>query len=276
MDQVAVNAAQGGAAPAPQMGTAEYNAAMAAKGDQVVVQQFSTDGTQATTLPPSTPVETQVETPERPSWLPEKFKSPEDLVKSYSELEKKLTVPKPAESSEAQEAADAVSTGSFDVSAYSAEYEQNGSLSEASYAAMEKAGISRDMVDAYIEGQEARAASYANAGYEAAGGKEQFEAMTNWAKANLSKSEIAAFNSQVSTGNVDAMRFAIAGLQSKYVAANGVQPRGLMMGGAQSVVSTGSFQSRAEVVAAMSDPRYSNDPAFRNQVRAKMAGVNFF
>ena len=30
---------------------------------------------------------------ERPEWLPEKFKTPEDLAKSYSELEKKLSSP---------------------------------------------------------------------------------------------------------------------------------------------------------------------------------------
>ena len=30
-------------------------------------------------------------TPDRPEWLPEKFKTPEDLAKSYSELEKKIT-----------------------------------------------------------------------------------------------------------------------------------------------------------------------------------------
>lgn len=34
------------------------------------------------------PAETQED---RPNWLPEKFKSPEDLAKSYTELEKKLT-----------------------------------------------------------------------------------------------------------------------------------------------------------------------------------------
>ena len=30
----------------------------------------------------------------RPDWLPEKFNSPEDLAKSYTELEKKLSAPK--------------------------------------------------------------------------------------------------------------------------------------------------------------------------------------
>lgn len=46
------------------------------------------------------PVENQVEAapeaeaPERPEWLPEKFKTPEDMAKSYTELEKKLGAPK--------------------------------------------------------------------------------------------------------------------------------------------------------------------------------------
>jgi len=50
---------------------------------------------------PEAPVETvpsaeaqEAEQPERPEWLPEKFKSPEDLAKSYTELEKKVSTNK--------------------------------------------------------------------------------------------------------------------------------------------------------------------------------------
>ena len=46
-------------------------------------------------------------TTERPSWLPEKFESAEDMAKSYAELEKSYSAKKeeaPAEQKEAEEA----------------------------------------------------------------------------------------------------------------------------------------------------------------------------
>ena len=38
--------------------------------------------------------EEQTPTEERPEWLDEKFNSPEDLAKAYTELQKKLSEPK--------------------------------------------------------------------------------------------------------------------------------------------------------------------------------------
>jgi len=40
---------------------------------------------------PEAPIEAEQDNSSaRPEWLPEKFQSPEDLAKSYAELEKKL------------------------------------------------------------------------------------------------------------------------------------------------------------------------------------------
>ena len=40
---------------------------------------------------PTDQEQTQASEPQRPEWLPEKFKTAEDLAKSYTELEKKIT-----------------------------------------------------------------------------------------------------------------------------------------------------------------------------------------
>ena len=40
---------------------------------------------------PQTPENPESDTDERPEWLPEKFKTPEDMAKSYAELEKKMS-----------------------------------------------------------------------------------------------------------------------------------------------------------------------------------------
>jgi len=57
-----------------------------ATGDENGVQ-FGAPAKTAPESPPPAPAE-------RPAWLPEKFKTPEDLVKSYGELEKARTAPK--------------------------------------------------------------------------------------------------------------------------------------------------------------------------------------
>lgn len=266
MTTPADNAAQGGAS-APQPGTAEYQAAMVAAASGVpingVVDQAAASNQEVTA-------------PERPSWLPEKFKTPEEMAASYSELEKKLSGGSQDETPPKQADENQQVPPGVDVNKYSTEFETNGALSEASYAELEKAGINRSMVDAYIAGQTALAASYQNAGYEAAGGQERYGQMVEWAKANLTPAEIKAFNAQVSAGDVETMKLAVAGLNSKFVAANGSAPSGLLQGGASPTAATGAFQSRSQVTEAMSDPRYATDPAYRQQVRARLANSNVF
>ena len=40
---------------------------------------------------PEVPIEEAQDNQDRPEWLPEKFKSAEDMAKSYTELEKKFS-----------------------------------------------------------------------------------------------------------------------------------------------------------------------------------------
>lgn len=278
MDQATATqtAAQVGANAAPQVGTAEYDAAMAAKADGIQIQAVSPDGRTVTQMGGNT----EQQTNQRPAWLPEKFQSPEDMAKAYAELEKRFSTGQQTQTqTQTQQQAEpqqTQQTAQLDISKYDAEFQANGGLSEASYQELERFGFNRETVDAYIEGQQARGERFANAGFEVAGGKERYMQMVEWAKANLPRQEIAAFNAQVTSGNLEAMKLAVAGLNAKFTQANGVNPGGLMMGSANPVPATGAFQSRAQVVEAMSDPRYSTDPAYRQQVMNKLANSNVF
>jgi len=277
MTTVADNAAQGGAS-APQPGTAEYQAAMIAAASNVTINGVKSE--QPVEQPADASNEEQADTStERPAWLPEKFKSPEEMAASYAELEKKLSGGAKEEPTEAAdgktEEAPKVPTG-LDIDKFSSEFEQNGSLSDASYAELEKIGINRGMVDAFIEGQMAMADRYQQAGYEVAGGKDSLTEMVSWAAANMSKPEIAAFNKQVGSGDVEAMKLAITGLKARFVQANGSAPKGLLSGSSTATANTSAFQSRAQVVEAMSDPRYASDPAYRKSVRDKLTSSNVF
>ena len=92
--------------------------------------------------------------------------------------------------------------------------------------------------------------------------------MLNWARTNLSQEEISAFDSIVNTGSVGAIRIAAAGLKAQYDAANGVE--GTMYTGKAPKSNGDVFRSQQELVRAMSDPRYDNDPAYRQDIIEKL------
>jgi len=228
------------------------------------------------------PVEGTEGTPpeDRPQWLPEKFKSPEDMAKAYSELEAKLGQAKPADPPAADPAATppadpeaALADKGLDLQDFSNEFAQSGELSAESYEKLGKAGYSRQIVDQYIEGQRAVAARFETDIMTEVGGAEKYTEITSWAKANLTPTEIAAYNAAVSSGNADQAKLAALGLGAKFEKANGSDPKRLL--GGQSAGTTGDvFESMAQVTAAMKDPLYKADPAFRAKVQAKLARSN--
>ena len=105
--------------------------------------------------PEETPTET-TETPERPEWLPEKFDSPESMAEAYGQLEKRFHENNNNEQSEDNsEEAEATPAMGEVVTAASEEYYENGTLSDSAYQSLEEAGLSRDVVDTYVQGFEA-------------------------------------------------------------------------------------------------------------------------
>ena len=100
------------------------------------------------------------------------------------------------------------------------------------------------------------------------GGEAEYGKIVSWAKENMSDKESAAFDDLVSTGNVGAIALAAQGLQAKYNDANGYEGR--MLSGKSPKTSEDTFRSQAELVRAMSDPRYDDDPAYRQDVIAKL------
>ena len=106
----------------------------------------------------------------------------------------------------------------------------------------------------------------------AVGGKEPYANMISWASQNLTESAAEAFDATMSSGSLDQIRLAVAGLQAQYENATGYD--GEMLTG-KAVKSSGDvFRSQAELVQAMSDQRYDNDPAYRQDVIAKLDRSN--
>ena len=220
----------------------------------------------------------------RPEWLPEKFNTPEDLSKAYGELEKQYTQSR-QEASKAQEATasdvettdsseaegeatrEAVENAGLDFSAMQAEFAETGELSEQTYKDLQDKGIPKDMVDAYVDGQQAKATQYTNEIYGYAGGEESYKGMTEWAADNISDSEIDAFNDAITSGNTSQARLAIDGMVSRYRDNGGYEPS--LLGGKASA-SVDTYDSWAQVTKDMATTEYKKDPAFRQAVEKKL------
>jgi hypothetical protein len=101
------------------------------------------------------------------------------------------------------------------------------------------------------------------------GGDKAYEQVIQWAGQNLTQQQIEAFDSIISNGNAEAIQLVVNGLKSQYDSANGYEGR-MLSGKGASNQPVDTFRSQAELVAAMADPRYDNDPAYRNDVLSKL------
>ena len=104
------------------------------------------------------------------------------------------------------------------------------------------------------------------------GGEQAYNDMLIWAGQNLSKEDCDVFDSVVGKGDPNSCLFAIQALNAKYTEAVGNDGR--ILTGQGAVDKKDVFRSQQEVVQAMSDPRYEKDPAFRNDVYAKLERSN--
>ena len=226
----------------------------------------------------------------RPEWLPEKFKSAEELVASYQALEKKLG--QGSEVSEGQEetiteeqretiqeqeneVAQVMDKAGLDFEVFQQEYAEKGELSNEAYDALAKAGFPKTLVDTWIQGQEALQGDLNNEVFQSVGGEDSYLSMLEWAKDNLPENDISAFNASVETGDRNLVKFAVQGLYARYRSeAGGNEPQ--LTQGTVNGSSGGSFQSAAELTAAMRDPRYANDPAYRQSVANKLSRSSVF
>ena len=212
---------------------------------------------------------------DRPEWLPEKFNSAEDMAKAYGELESKLGGQE-TEQPKAEESSDLKipEVNEKDMNYYSQRFAENGQLDDEDYAGLEKLGVSKPMVDAYIQGQVAMQQQYTQTVYNEVGGQEAYQAMTEWASTNLTPEEVAVYDKAVNSGDTTTTMSAVKGLQARYQMENGTQPN--LRQGKTSGSGVAAYASLEEMKADMRNPRYANDPAFRQQVQNKLAVSDIF
>ena len=164
-----------------------------------------------------------------------KFKDSGELEKAYLELQSKLGEPR-----------DEVQTTEDEGEPAEQEQEEVAEESESEVLSEEQANQLMEMV----------------------GGEKAYQSMMQWAGQNLSKEEIQMYDSVMGKGEPNAIFFAVQALNSKY--SDAVGSDGQMLTGRDGSSDTQAFRSQAELVAAMNDPRYDRDPAYRQDVMRKL------
>ena len=270
----------------PKPGTPEYEDHMADKGAAAV------DG--APKDQPAGEDNTPTDAPAKPDSVPEKFWNAEKgevdfeaWGQSTQELERKLSGQSQDDDDKKagkddkgtdegdDKTPDELPEGSTlkpdDFNKYSQEFAENGELSDDTYGALEKAGIPRDYVDSYIAGQKAQQSMQEAQVLERSGLKtrDNFDRAIEWAKANMPEADLEAYNTEVSSKDAARVTAAVKSLGESFRNAKGSTESTLLNGDGGSP-SADVFESSAQVVKAMSDPRYKSDPAYRKEVGTKL------
>ena len=234
-----------------------------------------------------------------------KYKSVEDLEKAYKELQTKLSrgesadpEPEADDESESEESEEDKPEGNareiygdliggkleeagIDFQDMNVRWQQTGTLESGDYDQLAEAGFNRDMVDAYLSGLQYKATQDTALSVkevasikESLGGEAEYNKMIEWAAANLSADEVEGFNQIINSQPMAAVKMAISGLHARYSAVEGREPK--LIGGRAPKGSTDKFESTAQLVAAMSDPKYSTDPAYQRKVQEKLSRSSIF
>ncbi|PDT45354.1 hypothetical protein CO661_24125 [Sinorhizobium fredii] len=247
--------------------SAEVDPAAAALAEAAAAAPVSTEEALRAKADADVAAQTEAEAPARPEWLPEEFDTPEAMAEAFAAL-KAGTKEEPKVEGEEPPVTEDTPPATVDVKAISAEWDEKGELSEATYTDLAAKGFDKATVDSYIAGQKALADAADRRLTDAAGGKENLDRMFAWASTSLTPAEIDSYNASFSNADVNAAEIAIAQLKGKYEAANGRDPK--LLGGKAPSQLADTFASWAEVTKAMSDPRYDKDPAYRAKVEAKV------
>ncbi len=178
----------------------------------------------------------------------------------------------PAEAAAAELSLEPGQSG-LDFDAFEREWNEAGSLSDESYERLGQAGIPREIVDAYVAGQKAMGDALRKELLDSIGGEEGFAVMADWARRSLSPADIDAYEAALQ-GTPEQAKLALRGLQAAWSESTGRRPN--LVGGQPSQGGEGSFLSAQQLAEAIRDPRYKRDPAYREDVQARLARSNVF
>jgi len=235
-----------------------------------------------------------------------KYKSAEDLEAAYLELQKKLGDAPATEETQpeteyqlytddggvnydtanelyGEQLGSLFKSNEIDPFAMAKHFEENnGTLTDDMYSKLESTGLSKEIIDNYLEGvrgnlgmsQEDTSPVLSDSEIKdlknIAGGERGYDQLMDWAGNNLTEQDAKNYDDVLATGNKAAISFAVKALMGQYEDANGRDSN--IITGKES--TTENYRSMAEVVRDMNKPEYRTDEAFRDDVLRKLAQSN--
>ena len=215
-----------------------------------------------------------------------KFKSQEDLLNAYKELQKKLGQENTEESDdriEAEETPDEQpepeeTNETVDyMQQLGKEYDETGTLSEDAIERLSQMD-QKDLIRSYLQYYQKSAANAQEAQLQESaiadikqsiGGEEAYAEMIQWAGQSLTESEISDFNAVTATNNPAAIRFAVEALNNRFRGDVGYEAP--LISGNKASTGVQPYRSNAELARDIANPMYNTDPAFRADVEARLA-----
>ena len=223
---------------------------------------------------------------EQEGLLAGKYKNAEELEKAYIELQGKFgskdnTVSEPEATQEIPEpetAKEEESPENTDILDRLWDQAVNQDYKDDTLQELSKMS-SRDIAQMHLQyraetqqNQEVITEDQASQLKDIAGGEKGYTSMMGWAKDSLQKSEIDMYDAVMERGDPLACFFAVQALKYRYDDASGRD--GQMLTGKAPSNRGDQFKSNAQLVEAMSDPKYDNDPAYRREVMEKLERSN--
>ena len=212
-----------------------------------------------------------------------KFKDAEDLENAYIELQKKLGDPsrdEPEAEADTTEPEEEVEEEEKEVEVELLdrlwEESQKDEISEETLKELSDMDP-KDVAKLYLKyradnTQTVMTEEDTNTLHSVVGGPEEYKNMMSWAAENLSENEIQMYDTVMDKGDPLAAYFAVQALAYRFNDSRGVD--GQMLQGKAVSEKGDVFKSQAQVVEAMTDPRYDKDPAYRQELYNKLERSN--
>ena len=113
--------------------------------------------------------------------------------------------------------------------------------------------------------------------FKQVGGQEKYQALIAWANENITQQQADAYQQALDAGDEQSIMTQLKSFQYDMMMSRGYEPK--LTGGRAPTQDIKGFESEAQVVAAMSDPRYSGsnpDHAYIREVERRMAVSKVF
>ena len=214
-----------------------------------------------------------------------KYKDASDLEKAYLELQGKLgekseevseeTESKTEPEEEAPESAANILDDIWNEG-------QSDKVSKETFEKLQKMDpveVAKMAMEARSKAQQPQAREFSDQDVEQihglVGGSENYNNMMSWAQQNVAEQEVNMYDAVMEMGNPMAAYFAVQALALKYQDQSGRD--GQLLTGKAPKSTADVFNSQQEMIKAMEDDRYNDDPAYREAILQKLerSNINF-